>query len=212
MVKVYARENGGKIWTPLEGDISRCLDDPLRQGMYFLPKNGEVNLEEAAFSHSDERHPPLSNKWIHFASNLGFSTDYSCTSRIVSPDGREAYIIIQLSDDYIIDHIKRGDKVKTSFLVPNMLKLMDSGYYFIFDAPYEEVRKAIKARGYKFVEPQQGEFPTKWFYRLKDEILKQRKRLVTDEFVKKVNREYFELCPITREGLLKLLTHVDIQK
>lgn len=212
MGKIYARKSGGRVWTPLKEDILDCLENPLKQGLYFLQMERKSSLEDAAIQHSREQHPPLGNNWMPFASNLGFSTDYSLSSRITSPDGKEAHLIVQLSDDYVIDPRKTGRDVRRiSFLVPNMLKLMDQGDYFMFDGRYEEVSEAILRRGYKFVEPQPGEFITQWVLRIKREVLEQRKRLITEEFVDKVNMEYFKLArKLTREELIKLLRNVDV--
>ena len=147
MGKVYARESGRGLWTPVKEEILDCLEDPLKMGLYFLQRERKLSLEGIAIQHSCEQHPPSGNNWIPFASNLGFSIDRSLSSRIVSPDGREVYLIIQLSEGYIIDIRKtRGDVRKMSFLVPNMHKLMDQGYYFIFDGQYEEVSEAIKGK------------------------------------------------------------------
>ena len=212
MGKVYVSESRGRIWIPLEENILSCLEDPFKQGMYFLPIGTRPTLEEKVFQNSQGQYPPLSYDWVHFASNLGFSIEYSCSSRIVSPDGREAYTLIQLSDGYIIDHVKtRGGNIRMSFLAPNIMKIMDEGRYFIFDGQYEEVSKAIRTRDYKFVEPNEGEFLTGWVLRLKKEVLEQRRRLITNEFVERVNKEYFKsLKPLTKEELVELLVNVDI--
>lgn len=96
MGQVYEKQTGSGrvVWAPLSEDILTCLENPLRQGLYYLRRN--TDLGELVLQHSREQLLPHGN-WVPFASNLGFSMDYSCTSRVASPDRKEQFIIIQLS-------------------------------------------------------------------------------------------------------------------
>lgn len=111
----------------------------------------------------------------------------------------------------MIDYTRVADGNSAIRLVPNMLKLMDRGHYFIFDGSFKEVRELIKARNYRFTRPNTGELHVEWFLRLKREVLERRKELITEEFADMVNQEYFKLPSLTREQLIKLLVHVDVQ-
>lgn len=213
MSEVYMQKREGEryFWKPLEEDIITCLEDPFKQGLYYMRDERISGLEMITKDNLPE-HAFDDKSFIVFASNLGFSMDFSFKSRIKSPHTKEAYTLIQLSDKLMVDPYELGTLGKATiggtYLIPNMMKIMDTGTYFIFDGTFKEVKDGIKEKGYRFSKRNEGEMSSTWASRIQDEVNEQRKRLITDKFVEKVNQEYFSGTKIklTRDELLKKLS------
>ncbi|MDI6721079.1 MAG: hypothetical protein QMD85_01720 [Candidatus Aenigmarchaeota archaeon] len=207
MAKVYVRQEDKGMWVPKEEDIVTCLADPVRQGIYYLHDPAIPILEEAD-EKTPHRYEKMRQGCVHFASNFGLEMIQSGTSHLLSPDKKEGYILIHFTK-LIVDNPKDYHGELSISLIPNMMKLMDSGHYFRYDGTFDEVMKKIKAAGYEFLGRGDDEMLTRFTFRVMERARQQREEYVSNEVAKRMSEECYRL-PVTREELLKSLRHVTV--
>ena len=191
----------------LDQSLTDCLSDPAKQGFFYLP------ITEFQYSNiSDIIGLPGIRKFEHFATNQGISMGGYFSSRVLKPYGKNAYTILQLSNDMAFDHQKLGANINGSFLSMNILKIMDQGNYYLFDGSFEDAEKAILDK-YEFQDriDEDSFSKSNFLFRMKHEAKKQRRENLTAETLERISQELFSgKIKFTKEEFMREFHKYDI--
>jgi len=196
MTKVFVEQRKGEdcVYSPLEEGIATLLADPVRTGNFYLyvPRfsfseeelAANPNLRKLQGKEVPVRHPL--DPSILFATNYGLTAmEYSTTTHIQSPDRKEGYVLVQLTD-LITDNVRTSDGRLNTILDVNTQK-MASYDRFRVDGTFEEVMAELRAAGYNFTAPKEGETNLEWYVRMQEIIQTERQGKVTEELVRRAN-------------------------
>src|SRR3989344_1786424 len=176
-------------WESLEEtDEFEFLSDPTKVGEVILHNPDEPILEGTTDGSLDQYWAFLNGK--HFATNYGLAIFFGQgTTHIVPPDRRnKGYVIVQLTDMTVdCDRLMKGQKPSLS---ANAMKMNSAGRTYRIDGTFEDIESRLN-ESFRIVGPEDGEMYTSWLLKMREEISRQRIDKIDDEFIARVNREYY---------------------
>ncbi|MFH1432153.1 MAG: hypothetical protein ABIG84_02965 [archaeon] len=148
-------------WT-LSGDIVEHLENEKYQGEFHI-YNGKMPI-----GNIKEKDIRKIKGTKHIASNFGNTELHPGTTHILSPDGKEGYVLLQEPYEvqkYIVKI--EGDYAKMAAGInPNPLKLYDGGDFYLIEGSFSDVLDEIVAANYKVIEKKDKEDFTTYASRL----------------------------------------------
>ncbi len=212
MTKIFVSEDHDRTrrWKQLEEtNVARFLADPVRTGEVHLHNPNKPILEEVTDKTSSEQFWAFMPE-VNIVTNYGLAIFFaSGTTHILPPErGRKGYVIPQLTDMVVDYETFEGAGVN---LTANRMKMSDAGRLFRIDGTFDEIMQELREH-YRFVRPEDGQSEYAWRTAIKEEIKRQREEKIDDEFVERVNREYYSWFspkyPATKESMLEHFNRV----